>query len=139
MTRGRWMVLAAVVVLATVVAVVALAQQPSEPGMMEAQGMMGGQGTMGQGMGMMAMCPMHGGMMGGMMGRAALAVEGKYLYVLAGNKILKYDPNLNLVRQAEIKMDMAKMNKTMQKMMEQCPMREQMMKQMGGMMGKEEK
>lgn len=136
MTPGRWMVLAAVVVLATIVAVVALAQQPSEPGMMGRGGMMGGQGMMGQGMGMTGMCPMHTGTMGAMMGRGALAVEGKYLYVLAGNKILKYDPNLKLVRQAEIKMDMAKMHQTMQEMMKDCPMHEKMM-QSGGMMGGE--
>ena len=132
------MVLAAVVVFATIVIVVALAQQPSDPGMMGQGSMMSGQGMMGQGMGMAGMCPMHAGMTGGMMGRSALAVEGKYLYVLAGNKILKYDPNLKLVRQAEVKMDMAKMNMMMQKMMEQCPMHKQMMKQMQGMMGKRE-
>ncbi len=80
--------------------------------------------------GMMGMCPMHSGMMSGMMGRASLTVQGNYLYVLAGNKILKYDPNLKLVRETEIKIDMTKMTKMMNEMMENCPMHKQMMQMM---------
>lgn len=135
MTRARWMVVAAVVALATIVAVVALAERASEPGMMGQGGMMGGPGMMGQDMGMMGMCPVHGGMMAGMMGRSALAVDGKNVYLFTGNKLLKYDSNLKLVREAEVKMDVAKMGAMVEKMMDQCPMRRQMMTRRRGMMG----
>ncbi|UCH36323.1 MAG: hypothetical protein JSV65_08200 [Armatimonadota bacterium] len=85
--------------------------------------------------GMMGMCPMgiSGGMMGGMMGRASLTVAGDAVYVMAGNRLLKYDRDLNLQNEAEIQVDPAKMGGMMQRMMESCPMMQQMPG--GGMMG----
>jgi len=82
---------------------------------------------MGRGMGMMDMCPMCCRMMGGMMGRSAVAATDDGVYVLAGNKLTKYDRDLNLQKEAEIKMDMTKMQQKMRRMMEKCPMRKRMM------------
>ena len=83
---------------------------------------------MGQGGMMMGKDGMMGcRMCGGMMGQASMVAMDKNLYVLAGNKILKYDANLNLVKETEIKWDMEGMMKMHQKMMENCPMRQQMM------------
>ena len=58
---------------------------------------------------MMGMYPM-----GGMMYGASLAAtEDGGALVLMGNKLCKYDKDLNLVKEVEIKMDWEKMNKTM--------------------------
>jgi len=47
---------------------------------------------------------MIAGPMGGMMGGAAIAVSGDHIYVVAGGMLLKYDTDLNLVKQAELPM-----------------------------------
>jgi hypothetical protein len=116
-------------VLAMLAVIAFAAQQPggetSQPaGMMQGGGMMHGRG-----MGMKEMCPMHGGMMGCGMGQSAMVVSGKNIYMLAGHRILKYDLDLNLVAEAEVKMDMAKMQGRMRQMTEQCPMQQEMMQQ----------
>lgn len=78
------------------------------------------------------------GMMGGkMMGmhmmmkmileKSVVATEDGGIVVVAGNKITKYDKDLNVVKEAEIKMDIEAMQKNMKEMMEKCPM----MKDMG--------
>jgi len=133
-----------VIVAVVVIAVMALAQQerPAPPPAM-APGGMGGQGMMGPGMmgpgmgpGMMrgGPCPIAGAM-GAMMARSSMVVAGKYIYVMAGNTIMKYDENLRLVKQAEMKMDTAKMQKMMLQHMRSCPACQGMMPgwSMGGM------
>jgi len=47
---------------------------------------------------------MMAGPVGGMIGRAAIAVSGDHIYVVAGGMLLKYDTDLNLVKQAELPM-----------------------------------
>jgi hypothetical protein len=82
-------------------------------GMMQ-KGMMGQQGMMQKGMmgqqGMMGMHPMSG-----MMCNSSLAATGDGgVVVLMGNKLSKYDNNLNLVKEVEIKIDWENWKKTME-------------------------
>ncbi|HUU55286.1 MAG TPA: hypothetical protein VMY87_10255 [Armatimonadota bacterium] len=42
------------------------------------------------------------GRRGAMMGQAAIAVSGNHIFVIAGDLLLKYDQDLNLVKQAEL-------------------------------------
>lgn len=79
-----------------------------------------GRGGMGMGMGMSG-CPMHG-----MMGGSALAVTEGGVYVLHGDKLTKYDHDLNLVKEVEIAVDWAKMGEKMQQMRESCPVYQEM-------------
>jgi hypothetical protein len=79
---------------------------------------------------MMKKCPMHGMMMKGMMEKSIIATADGGIIVLAGNKLIKYDKDLNLLKEAETKIDMEAMQKMMMQMMEKCPV----MQQEGGMM-----
>jgi len=63
------------------------------------------------------MCPMHCGMM---MKKMMIATSDGGVIVMAGKKLIKYDKDLNLVKEVEIKMDM-------EKMMKDCPMCHEMM------------
>ena len=126
--RGRISIGVAIVIVAlalVVIGMVALAQEKPmapPPPQMRGPGMMGpGPGMMG-GPGMGKMCPMHAGMMAGMMGRSSMIASGNYIYVMAGNMLMKYDQNLRLVKEVEIKMDTAKMREMMQECMKSCPM-----------------
>lgn len=72
--------------------------------MMEGKG--GMMGMMG-GKGMMGMCQ-------GMMNKPSMVAVGDGVVVLSGKKLYKYDANLNLVKEADIKMeDMGMMGKGM--------------------------
>lgn len=68
------------------------------------------------------------GMMQSKMNKEMVATGDGGVIVMAGNKLLKYDKNLNLVKEAEIKMDMECMKKMMD--MKNCPMMKDAM-QMG--------
>jgi len=105
----------------------------SKPGTMPS----GMQGMMGKGQ-MMSMCPMHHMMMGSMMSKAIAPTEDGGVIVLAGDKLIKYDKDLNLVKEVEVKMDMDGMQKKMSQMMEGCPVCKGMM-QGGGKMKKGDK
>ena len=83
--------------------------------------MMGKEGGEGQGMMGGKMMGMHL-MMKMMMEKSVVATEDGGVVVVAGNKITKYDKDLNVVKEAEIKMDMEAMEKNMKEMMEKCPM-----------------
>ena len=118
MTRRRWAVAVVVLALGAVIAVVGWAQQPGGPGGM-GPGMMGpGMPGMPGQMGMPGMPPGMGPvqveMMKAVMGRSAIAVSGEQVYVLAGNRLLKYNSDLKVVRETEIKMDMGPMHRMMQ-------------------------
>jgi len=65
-------------------------------------------------------------MMKQMMQKQIVATEDGGIIVLIGNKLLKYDKNLNLKKEAEIPMDMEGMHKRMTKMMKECPMKDKM-------------
>lgn len=81
----------------------------------------GGMGGMRQG-GMMdssAMCGMM--MMHFMKPSAAFGTQDGGFVVIMGNKIMKYDKNVDLKKEVEIKVDTTAMRKMMQQM-KQCPM-----------------
>lgn len=104
-------------------------------------GMMHHQGGPGRGMmmgkPMMDMCPMHSMMCKSMVDKQMVITEDGDIIVLAGNKLFKYDDDLELEKEVELKIDMEQMQQKMQQMMEQCPMRRQMMQMQGGMMGQD--
>ena len=93
-------------------------------GMMD--GKSGMMGMMGKGMmdgKMMGMCPM----MKSMMERSVVATSDGGVVVAMGNKLTKYDKDLNVVKEAELKMDMEGMQKMMENMKGMCPMMGKMM------------
>ena len=92
----------------------------------QAQPQPGRRGMMQGGMqGDMPMCPMCSMAAGGMMQKTMVPVDGG-LVVAVGNKLIKYDDQLNKVEEVELEMDMAEMHQEMQKMMQSCPMVQQM-------------
>ncbi len=115
MKRTQILLLTAVLVLT--VSGLAVAQMDKGKEMMGMGGGMMGKGMMdGKMMGMMGMCSM--------MHPTIVATSDGGVVILIGNKLTKYDKNLNVVKEVEIKMDMEGMGKM-------CPM-------MGkGMMGGE--
>lgn len=68
-------------------------------------------------------------MMKSMMEKTLVATSDGGVVVLIGNKLIKYDKNLNLVKEVEIKVDMEGMKEHMAEMMKNCP------KMRRGMMG----
>lgn len=70
-------------------------------------------------------------MMRPMMGKSMVASNDGGVIILAGNQLFKYDKDLNLVKTAELKIDMGGMQKRMQEMGEKCP---EMKQKMQGMM-----
>ena len=119
--KKRIAVITAIVVLT--VTGLALAQMNDQGKGMMGQGMMD-KGMM-EGKGMM----MHS-MMNTMMNKSMVATSDGGVIVMTANKLTKYDKDLNVVKEVDIKMDMDGMQKMMTEMMEKCPM-------MGkGMMGK---
>lgn len=68
------------------------------------------------------MCPMCGMACESMMKRDIVPTEDGGVIVVCGDQIIKYDANLNLVKQTEIKIDMEQMQQKMMKMMQSCPM-----------------
>ncbi len=69
--------------------------------------------------GKMGMCPMHMNMCGSMMKSQIVATDDGGVIVLVCNKLMKYDKNLNVVKEVELKIDM---EEKMTKMMEKCQM-----------------
>ena len=104
-------------------------------GGMMGRGMMGrgmmGQGMMGQGgpMGHMQFCPTCGAMMGAMMWKAMTPTQDGGVIVAFGNKLMRYDSQLNLVKETEMKIDMDQMYGEIQKTAQNCPMYRQMQQQ----------
>ncbi len=74
-----------------------------------------------KGKGMMGMMGM-GSMMQSMMQKSVVATSDGGIIVVTGNKITKYDKDLNVVKEVELKMDMEGMHKQMMDMMQNCPM-----------------
>ncbi len=118
----RWIV-AMVVVLLAVVGAYSVFAQPSQQGQPPmgggmGRGMMQGQGGM--------MCPMCGAMGGAMMQKSLVQV-GDGVIVAVGDKLIKYDMDLNKVKEVAIDIDFSSMQQKMQAMMKNCPMHQQMM------------
>lgn len=67
-------------------------------------------------------CPMcHMGKMM-MKGEELLATQDGGVVLMRGNKLIKYDAQLNLVKETEVKIDMEAMCKAMEEMKKNCPM-----------------
>ena len=113
-------VLFAVIALAVVSSYVVSAQdQPN--GMMNKKEMMGKGEMMDKGK--MGMCPMHMAACESMLKAQMAATDDGGVIILACNKLMKYDKELNLVKEVELKIDMsAEMKKMMDKCQSMCPM-----------------
>lgn len=111
------------VVLLVVIGSYALLAQPrqADPGRPPMGGM--GRGMMQDGM---MMCPMCAAIGGAMM-QTSLAQVKDGVIVAVGNRLIKYDNNLNKVRETTIEIDAAGMQQAMQQMMQHCPMHQRMM------------
>lgn len=101
------------------------------------KGSMMGKGMRGSMMGkareaMMEMWPMHGMMK--MMSKEMVATGDGGVIVMTGNKLMKFDKDLNLVKETEVKMDMEGMCRMMKEMREKCTMCKEMMEK-GSMRG----
>lgn len=97
-------------------------QTPSQtPGMGRGPGMMRGMGMMGQ-PGQMHGCAACGMMTGAMMWKTMTATPDGGVIIAIGNRLIKYDNQLNVVKDTEMKIDMNQLATAAQKMMENCPM-----------------
>jgi hypothetical protein len=115
----------AVLVMAGVISLLwAQAQTPpaEKPEMKPGGGGMGMMGGMAPGMGMPGGCPMCGMMMHGMMQKQMVATSDGGVIVMAGCSLQKYDANLQLVKEVDLKIDIEKIQKHMQEMKKNCPM-----------------
>ena len=65
------------------------------------------------------MCHMNKMKMGG---KELIATQDGGVVLMMGNKLIKYDGAMNLVKEVEIKMDTEAMKKSMEEMMSNCPM-----------------
>ena len=123
-----------IILLATGFFSLAIAQEKNEmlggKGMMEKQGMMSEHGKM-MGDGCWMMCHM-------LMDKSLVATQDGGAIVMVGNKLQKYNKDLVLEKEVEIKIDVEGMQKTMKQMMEKCPMHKKMMQE-GGMMAEPKK
>ena len=79
----------------------------------------------------------HGCYMKSTMSPSLLETKDGGIVVMMGNKLMKYDKDLNLVKEAEVKVDVKGMQKMIEQMMENCPcpMRKKMMREGSGMKG----
>ena len=66
------------------------------------------------------MCHMNKSMMMGE--RKLVATQDGGAILIIGNKLIKYDAQMNIVKEVEIKMDMEAMKKSMEEMKANCPM-----------------
>ena len=72
--------------------------------------------------GMMGKDMMGHMMMKSMMDKSVVPTSDGGIVIVAGNKITKYDKDLNVVKEADVKVDMEAMKKQMGDMMKMCPM-----------------
>ena len=75
--------------------------------------------------GLMGKHPMGPMMMKAMMEKSIVATTDGGVVVLAGNKLIKFDKDLNVLKEVEIKVDMEAMQKSMKEMMKNCPLMKQ--------------
>lgn len=71
---------------------------------------------------MMGMCPKCAMMGKCMTYKQIAAVEDGGLVVIVGNTLMKYDKDLNMVKQVEIEVDMEKISQKITEMAQKCPM-----------------
>jgi len=85
-------------------------------------------GMMGEEHMMTHMCPMHHMMMGTMMNKSLVATADGVV-VMSGDKLIKFDKDLNLVKEVQVATDTEAIEKKMYSMVENCPMCKSMMHQ----------
>jgi len=132
----RTITFAVVIVLAAGVAYLAFAAEQSGPmmgkgAMTDSNNVMMQKGMMGQpmmGKEMPMMCPMHTMMCQGMMHKEMVATQDGGVVVMVDNKLLKYDKDVNFIKEVELKIDTKAMQDKMQQMMKECMEKCQMMK-----------
>ncbi len=108
-------------VLAVMFACVSMVQAQDQPPARNQE--MPGMGPGGEKkVGMMGKKMMHDKMMQASMPRQMVASGDGGVFVLAGNKIIKYDKNLAVVKEAVVKVDTESMQKMMADMKGKCPM-----------------
>jgi hypothetical protein len=91
--------------------------------MMMHKGMMDGNDMMHKGMmhkGMAGMCPMHMMMAQHVMKKEIVATSDGGVVVMYDRKLLKYDKDLNFVKEAELKIDVNEMKAKLQQMSKEC-------------------
>ncbi len=122
----RAILVGAVVVFVGVVLAINMAITPADPGMMKGKEPMMEMGSGGMMMSstgkMMHACPMHAMMMHNMMSASMAATTDGGIVLMHMGKLTKYDKDLNMVKEVEMKMDPETMKKMMTQMMEACPM-----------------
>ena len=101
-------------------------QTMDKQGMMDSNDMMMQKGMMGKAMPMM--CPMHTMMCQGMMKKEIVATSDGGVIVMADNKLFKYDKDVNLIKEVELKIDMKVTQDKMTQMMKEGAEKCQMMK-----------
>jgi hypothetical protein len=74
------------------------------------------------------MCPMHSMMCQGMMHKEMVATQDGGVIVMVDNKLLKYDKDVNFVKEVELKIDTEAMQGKMHQMMKECMEKCQMTK-----------
>jgi hypothetical protein len=101
MRRTKWALFLTMILVVALVAAAYAAQRGNRPAAKPGSagcpmmGMRGGPGMMGGGPGMM---------MRGPMGSSSMAVSDGYIYILAGNKLMKYTTDLKPVAETQIEM-----------------------------------
>jgi hypothetical protein len=123
---------AIVILLAAGIAFVAVDQTKAMAGKQDESKEMMGKGMMHKEMmehrEMPMMCPMHTMMCQCMMHKEMVATQDGGVVVMVDNKLLKYDKDLNMVKEVELKIDMKEKQEKMQQMMKECMEKCQMMK-----------
>lgn len=115
MKRTAFVVVLMLLVLAA--SSISFAQEPGEmKEEMKAKRMKGGKMGMYPGLSMMKK----------MIGGGMVATKDGGVIVMMGRKLLKYDKDLNLKKEVEIKVDMEKMHGMMEQWKEKCQMRKEM-------------
>jgi hypothetical protein len=69
----------------------------------------------------MPSCPMCMAMCKSVMEKALVATEDGGVILMAGCKLMKFDKDLNKVKEVQIEMNLEEMQTKMQKMMQSCP------------------
>jgi len=77
---------------------------------------------------MWSCCPMHREMGMAMMKRTLVPTQDGGVALLMGKKLIKYDKDLNVQKEVELKCDPEGMRKMMEEMCEGCPMCKKMHK-----------
>lgn len=77
--------------------------------------------------GMPGMCAEHAMIMSRMMGKNIVASNDGGVILLTGNKLIKFDKDLNMVKKVEVDLDLPGMQKMMMDMRDKCPMCKKMM------------